>query len=113
VTQLPKQSEASIQSQILEWLGYGQGFFWRNNTGALAIGEGKARRYFRAGTPGSADILGVYKGRAVAFEVKTATGKVSQSQKQFEQAFTNAGGVYRVVRSLNDVIDTFHTWGEA
>lgn len=56
------------------------------------------------GLPGSADIMGVCRGRAVALEAKTSIGRQSDQQRKFEAAWTRAGGVYGVFRSADEAL---------
>lgn len=65
---------------------------------------------------GVADLLllvprGGYIGLAI--EMKTAKGRQTDSQKAWQQAFQNAGGCYKVVRSFDEfksLIDTYLSW---
>lgn len=74
--------------------------WWRNNTGA-AVGIGGCM--IRFGAPGSPDILGVYNGRSVGIEVKPPRKYQSKGQKQFQQWFEAAGGLYILARSVEAV----------
>lgn len=107
-------TEHEIQSNILERLAFlKKAFFWRENSGAFALEHGGKKRFFRAGTPGIADIMGVYKGVPIAIEVKRPTTKnnVSADQKAFLQRFNECGGVgivcwddSTVVQQINEAI---------
>lgn len=55
-------------------------------------------------TKGVLDIVGCYNGRAVAIEIKTPTGKLEESQREFITAWLLAGGIAFVARSVADVI---------
>jgi len=95
--------EKAIQKSILDYLGYRQKCFWRNNSGAM-VSEYKGRqRFMRFGENGSPDIFVVKNGNIYGLEVKNEKGKQSDSQKEWEDKFTKAGGIYKVVRSLEDV----------
>jgi len=75
---------------------------WKNNTGT-AYREGHMIRY---GLKGSADIFGIARGgRFIALEIKTGTGKQTKDQLSFEKMITSFGGLYNVVRTLDDVAD--------
>jgi hypothetical protein len=52
---------------------------------------------------GSPDMLIVYRGRAIALELKSRAGRQKPEQRAVEVAWTLAGGVYHVVRSVLDV----------
>ena len=56
--------------------------------------------YGRAGLP---DIICCYRGRFVAFEVKTDKGKLTKLQEATLQKITEAGGVAYKVTSLLEV----------
>lgn len=89
------ESEHAIQKLILERLGLLRGaFFWRENSGMVKETDryGKMRMW-RAGIKGIADIVGVYKGRLVAIEVKAKGKKLSMHQKAFLQRVRDCGGI--------------------
>lgn len=99
-----KLSEKQIQKVILEYLVAVGIFAWRQNTGAVVIGEGKSRRFLRFGVKGMADILGVLPcGKLLAIEVKTKIGKVSPYQDSFLGEVRKRGGHTIVARSVEDV----------
>ncbi|RIJ15978.1 VRR-NUC domain-containing protein [Henriciella mobilis] len=52
---------------------------------------------------GVADILVLWAGRAIAMETKTRNGRQSPEQKAWQADFERAGGVYHIVRSVDDV----------
>lgn len=96
--------ESTVLAECLEWLAQRRVFAWRNNTGAFAVD----RRYIRYGHPGSSDILGVYRGRFLAIEVKSPTGKQSPDQKIFQRMVEKNGGIYLLVRSVDELADAMH-----
>ena len=57
------------------------------------------------GYPGVADIIGCYKGRMIAIELKSPTGKPTPEQERFIQNVNEAGGIAFVARSIDEVID--------
>lgn len=61
---------------------------------------------FIKGAPnGTADYVGTCCGVALALELKSATGRVRPEQRAFGERWQSCGGVYRVVRTLDDVAD--------
>lgn len=100
------QPERIIQNGILEWLALHDIFaFVVKSTGTWDAKEGTFRRpskYFKRGT---ADILGIFRNRFLAIEVKSKTGKLSIHQKIFLQQVKDNGGIAIVARSVDDVID--------
>ena len=95
-------SEKSLMDAILVAVTKLPGaMFWRNNTGLLFTKRGTA---VRASIPGAPDIIGIYKGRFVGFEVKTDKGRQEVSQERFQASCEKAGGIYAVVRSVDDAL---------
>lgn len=95
-------SEREIQQNILISFGSLPDLrIWRNNTGSIKTPDG---RFVTFGLKGSADILGIMRGgRFLAIEVKTATGRQSEHQKNFQNIIESFGGVYILARSVEDV----------
>lgn len=52
---------------------------------------------------GTADLLVCYRGRWVSLEVKSSTGRQSEAQAGHQRGVERAGGIYEVIRSLEDV----------
>lgn len=95
---------------------------WRNNTGMAWQGhQRRARvgetvrvepgmviltgaRTIRFGVAGSADIIGAHAGHPLAVEVKDETGRQSEVQICFEQAWRKAGGIYVLARDVDEAI---------
>lgn len=57
------------------------------------------------GYPGVADIIGCYKGRMIAIELKAPNGKATPDQERFLQNVNDAGGIGFIAKSLDEVID--------
>lgn len=93
-------SEAHLQDAIRLALNDPDLVLWRNNCGKAEI-RGRWVAY-GVGTPGGADLIGVWRGRFVAVEIKTPTGRQSTEQKQFQQLVERKGGIYVVLRSVDD-----------
>lgn len=77
------------------------GAFWRCNTG-VATFRGQTVRF---GVPGQPDIQGVAKGRWIGIEMKTATGRQSTAQKDFQARIESHGGVYILARTAEAARD--------
>lgn len=75
--------------------------FVRVQAGMIKVGD----RLIKLAAAGTADLVGVYRGRAVAIEVKTPKGRQADSQREWEAQWTAAGGVYRVVRSGSEALE--------
>lgn len=89
------ESEHEIQARILERLGFiREGFFWRENSGMVKQQDAYGKtRMWRAGIKGIADIIGVYKGRFVAIEVKAKGKKPSTFQIAYLERVKQCGGI--------------------
>ncbi len=90
--------ESIIQAQILDWLKTTDLMFWRANSGSLFL----KGRHINLGPIGCADISVVVpkSGRFVGLEVKSANGRVSKEQVVYASVLTAHGGLYFVVRSV-------------
>ena len=55
------------------------------------------------GTAGIPDIICCLKGRFIAFEVKTESGRETELQKATIKKINKAGGISEVVRSVDEV----------
>jgi len=53
---------------------------------------------------GIADIIACKNGKTIFLEVKTPRGKQSPDQQEFQRQIESVGGVYIIVRSLDDLI---------
>lgn len=74
---------------------------WRNNTGALKDANGRLVRYGLC--PGSSDLIGLFKGRFLALEIKKPGKKATVKQQNFINAVNRAGGIAGVVTSVEDL----------
>jgi penicillin-binding protein-related factor A (putative recombinase) len=97
--------EGRIKNEILSWLSSSGGFFFPIDS--VGIYDPVKKCYRRKQSiyhiRGVSDILGIYKGRPIAIEVKSKTGVVSEHQKYFLTRFNLAGGLGFVARSLEEV----------
>ena len=57
---------------------------------------------------GTADFLGMLDGRALAVEAKTDAYEQSDEQRVFAQAWMDAGGLYWIVRSVEELLQRVH-----
>jgi len=103
--------ETDVQMAICDYLATigDDCLFWRNNN--VGVFD-PTRRCFRKNhskyTPnGISDILGIYRGKPMAIEVKRPKPDKTyptKEQKVFLQVFAEAGGIAFVARSVEDVI---------
>jgi hypothetical protein len=88
---------------------------WRQQSGVFRSYD-NPQSVVRVGQPGMADSLAVVAvtitpemvgrtvGVAVAAEYKTDTGRQSEAQRNWQRAFQQRGGIYRVVRSAAEMV---------
>lgn len=96
------QTSIEIMLQTQEKIG--NLFYIKNNSGAISFNRPNGSQgYMRAGKKGSSDFIVFFKGgKTVFLEVKTATGKQQDSQKEFEKLATSLGYEYVLVRSVQE-----------
>lgn len=113
--EIDDRSEKAIQNDALVALWkIPRSFWWRENTGqawqgrkikhdkdVLVLGDARPVRF---GLEGIADIMGTCAGLAIAVEMKDATGRQRTAQKNFERAWTRAGGVYIMARTVEQAV---------
>lgn len=75
---------------------------WRNNVGKLQDRNGQWVAYGVC-NPGGSDLIGIYKGRFLALEVKQPGKSATTVQENFLRAVRQNGGIAGVVRSPEDV----------
>lgn len=62
---------------------------------------------------GVSDILGIHRGRFIAIEVKSKTGRPSPEQISFLDQVNSRGGLGIIARSVDDVIQALSTTKES
>jgi len=108
-------NEKQIENAILRYLELlPDCFAWKNNSVGIYDPVKKIYRksWNKYAINGVSDILGVYKGKALAIEVKTpkTKNKVSEAQKNFLYQFNKRGGLGFVASSVNDVKHVLENW---
>lgn len=94
-------TEKQLQNAILRAFGTLPGLrLWRANVGAARIGT----RTIRFGIRGQADLTGIVAdGRRLEIEVKSATGRQTAEQRNFQEMIERFHGIYILARSVDDV----------
>lgn len=67
----------------------------------------------RVGTKGVSDTLNCLKGRFIAVEMKTGSGRLTLEQKNFGKAVERAGGIFIQARSIDDIANRLEMEGLA
>lgn len=73
------------------------------NVGVYDQASGRYRRMSGSQLKGVADIIGIFRKRPLAIEVKSHRGKLSPFQEEFLREFHGNGGIAIVARSVQDV----------
>lgn len=100
-------SEKAIQAAVVaHWRAFGV-------PGSLVAAIPNARAFGQPGlTKGLFDLLVIAPGLGVCFmELKTARGKVSQEQRDFETLLWNTGVPYAIAYGRDEPIAVLEEWG--
>jgi len=107
-------SESQVLGGIMDYLWANRIFAFRvNNTPIYNPREGRFRSKGKYELYGVADILGVYKGRMLAIEVKRPGGKPTDYQITFINKVNQNGGIAFIATSVDDVISKLQNYGNA
>ena len=102
-----KKKEGEIQNEICKHLTDIGVFFWRMNNVPIAYRDALGQMRFRSlpkYTPkGLPDLMCIHHGVPIALEVKRSGEYQKPEQIEMEMRITEAGGIYSVVRSVEDV----------
>lgn len=102
------QPESAIQSHVYQYLSCCPEYFgfsvhnggvFDPRIGAYRANRGAGRR------KGIADLIGSWNAQLFCVEVKTLTGKLSAEQKVFRDDVIKAGGLYIVIKSVEEIVD--------
>ncbi len=100
---MKRSLEKEIQLAICDYLALKRYFFYRSNN--VPVWDQDHFRALPKYTPrGLPDIVVVKGGKYIGLEVKQAKGVVSEAQAETGEQIIRAGGDWRVVRSLDDVM---------
>lgn len=93
--------ETALVRQILDYCGYRDMLFWRNQSGMVKTERGHMMKMGAAGSP---DLIGCLNGQLIGVECKVGKNKPTQLQLEFGARIERNGGQYWVVYSLDDFI---------
>lgn len=99
------QAENAVTRSVLAAIALqgDRAVFVRVQAGCVKVGT----RLIKMAPAGTADLVGTYRGKAVALEIKTTKGRQSDTQADFEARWAGTGGVYAVIRSAAEALDLF------
>jgi len=98
--------EKEIENSILNYLDFLPNCFaWKNQN--VGIYDARKRTYRKSNSKhqfkGISDILGIYKGKMLAIEVKQPKKKPTEDQQKFINKINENGGIAFVATCINDV----------
>ena len=99
---MKKLLERDIQKQILDYLSYKKIFHYKQST--TGIYKQKTGHYIPSQSVGAGDIVIVINGRHITAEIKRPGSVQTPAQRAFQQNLEAAGGIYKVIYSLDDLI---------
>jgi len=99
-------NETALVRQILDYCKYRDLMFWRNQSGQVkTVNKYGDQHMMRLGILGSPDIIGCMFGWFIGVEAKVGKNKQTDYQKDFEKRLIAAGGLYKVVYTLDEFIE--------
>jgi hypothetical protein len=94
-------TEAEIQVEVRKAMGKEPDLVLWRNSGGVAEKEGRTQRFGLQ--VGASDLVGIGPGGVfVAWELKSATGRLSDEQRRFLALVEKRGGHSAVIRSVDD-----------
>lgn len=102
---MAKEHSEIVSKIVKDYGNLPHSFLWSNNTGATK----KRGFYMRFGYPGSPDIIGCINGRFCGFEIKVGKDKWRDDQKLFCDRIKKAGGLYFLVKSIEEFNEIYHS----
>lgn len=100
--------EGALMRRIMLALSEAGAITWRNNAGYATYPNGTVVKYGVC-NPGGADLIGLYRGRFLAVEVKVPGQHPTPEQRRFIDGVVKAGGIAGVARSVEDALALLKT----
>jgi hypothetical protein len=98
-------TEQEIQTKIQNYLKENSWFVYKNNLSGVKHGSIMCKNP----TAGCADLTAIKNSQVVMIEVKLKENKQSIKQIEFEKEWTNHGGIYWLIHSLEELINKLNT----
>jgi hypothetical protein len=101
-------SEGRIQDEVVLALSKarrpGELVLWRNNLSTALMPDGSYVK-LGVGGKGAADLIGIYRSRFIAVEMKRPGQKQRPEQVRFQQLVESIGGTYVVIDSVEGALN--------
>lgn len=102
----PTRLEKEVKKEVFEYLQLKGHFWWAsNNVGIFDPRKGIHRLPGIGFVPGIPDCNLLKDGVYYAIELKATKGRQSDNQKSFQRKVEAAGGVYLLVRGIDDLME--------
>lgn len=92
--------EGQVQKACMDWLKLHRVFHYRQNNLPTPMPDGTFRPVHFRGLP---DCVAIIAGRYIGIEFKSDIGRQSEDQKFFEERCKASGGLYFLIRSIDDM----------
>lgn len=91
---------------IIDWIKFHSGDANRiNSQGNFRRINGEMKWTYGGTRRGTADIHAIYKGRHISIEIKVGKDRMSQYQNKEKQRIEKAGGLYLVIKNMDEFVD--------
>lgn len=99
-----KSTEKETQKAVMEYLALKNIFHYRQNSGTILV---RGHMYKFCSINGTPDIVAIHNGIYYGLEIKDIKGKQNEAQIEFQNNLEKSGGIYKVIRSIDEVIELF------
>lgn len=93
-----------LTRKIIEYIFKHDGFSWRSSSTGIPTAQG----WRSAPKIGTSDILGVYKGKILAIEIKIGKDKLRPEQDGFLQNIAHYGGLTFIAKDFDSFVNFWH-----
>ena len=94
------KASADLTNQVINAIYQAGGYAWRASS--VGVFDTKQMHFRASAKKGVSDVLGCFKGRLFAIEIKIGSDKLSDEQKGFMRNIEHAGGVAMAISTLED-----------
>lgn len=103
------QTANGLTRAIVDFFQYIGGHFTRVNVMGTPRKRADGSMFFTPSTTreGTADVIGCYKGRYMAIEIKIGADRQSKDQIEVQREIEKAGGIYIVAKTFTQFLEEF------
>lgn len=93
---------AELTNQIIDFIYRAGGYAWRASS--VGIYDTSRATFRTSPKKGVSDVLGCYKGRLIAVEIKIGSDHLRPEQQGFMECVNHAGGAATVVKTFDEFV---------